>query len=599
MDRRAFLASGAAAALWSATARAQVPASVYDAVLEQVLALSPEAATSGGLDTGPRRALKHRLDDRTAAHRFSFYDALVDARPAVAALPETGDARSQVFRQTALWIGDTMAPFRGFAWGGVGGYAYPVPYVLSQLTGAYQALPDFLDNQHTINDADDAEAFIDRLGAFSTGVAAETERMKADVALGVAPPDFLIARTLSQLKSLLASQKGPQGALAASVARRTAARGVAGDWGARAQTLVDGPLTAALTAQLAAVEALQAGARTSAGVGALPRGDEYYAHCLRFHTSTRLTPDAAHKLGLEQVEIVSAAARKVLDAQGVTTGTVSQGIKHLWDDPAQQFPNTDAGRAQVLDFIRARLADMTKRLPTAFATLPKTALEVRRVPVDIELGSPGAYSQSGAIDGSRPGAIYFNLHDTANWPRWATPTTAYHEGLPGHHLQGSIANEATGVPTLFKLLGFNAYNEGWALYAEELSDELGAYDDLPLGRLGRLQGSLFRACRIVVDTGLHAKGWSREKAIAYLIDNAGETAEDARREIERYCAWPGQACGYKIGHLELLRLRALARAKLGAKFDLKRFHDRVLLKGSMPLEVMARDVDIWIAAGGA
>ena len=176
-----------------------------------------------------------------------------------------------------------------------------------------------------------------------------------------------------------------------------------------------------------------------------------------------------------------------------------------------------------------------------------------------------------------------------------TPSTVYHEGLPGHHLAASFANEARDIPTVFKLLVFNAYNEGWALYAEQLADELGVYDEAPLGRLGRLQDSLFRACRIVVDTGLHARGWSRERAIAYVVDNAGSTPDDARREIERYCSWPGQACGYKIGHLEFLRLRALARRKLGQRFDLKAFHDTVLRNGPMPLTSLSRTVDAWIA----
>jgi uncharacterized protein (DUF885 family) len=263
-------------------------------------------------------------------------------------------------------------------------------------------------------------------------------------------------------------------------------------------------------------------------------------------------------------------------------------------DPEYLWPNDAAGRAAMIAYISDRVREMTQRLPRAFSHLPRTPLEVRRVPEATELGSPGAYSSPGSLDGQRPGAIYFNLHDTANWPRWTVATTVYHEGVPGHLLQGSIANEASDIPVLFKLLNSNAYTEGWALYAEQLADELGAYEKEPLGRLGMLQGSLFRACRIVVDTGMHARGWSREQAIAYLIENAGSTPDDARREIERYVSWPGQACGYKIGHLEVLRLREDARKRLAGRFDLKKFHDVVLSYGSLPLAVLTRALDEWI-----
>jgi uncharacterized protein (DUF885 family) len=599
IDRRGFLASAGAAAMAASPYAVPLAWSAqtdpYDALLEQVLALSPETATSSGLDKGKRAGLKHRLDDRSGGRRLSFYEAVIDAAPRLRASAPPADIRAASYRETVLWLADTMRPFRGFRYGAVGGYSYPVPYVLSQLSGLYQSLPDFLVSQHTITGADDAEAVLDRMAAASRVIDDETEQMRRDSAVGAVAPDFLLDRTIRQLTQFQASQQGAAGGMVASLANRAGALGLAGDWRRRAQAITDGPMAAAIARQLAAVEQLRLRARSSAGVGALPDGDAYYAACLRFHTSTDLTPDAAHQLGLQQVAEISARARVVLDARGVTRGTVAEGIKALWSDPAEQFPNTDEGRRQVLAFISDRLADMTRRLPQAFSHLPKTPLEVRRVPPDTELGAPGAYSQSGSIDGTRPGAIYFNLADTANWPRWAIPTTAYHEGLPGHHFAGSIANETRGVPDLFKLLGFNAYNEGWALYAEQLADELGVYDDLPLGRLGMLQGSLFRACRIVVDTGMHARGWSREKAIAYLVETCGSTADDARREIERYCAWPGQACGYKIGHLELLRLRQRARLAMGARFDLKGFHDTLLNRGAQPLAVVGAAVDAWIA----
>jgi uncharacterized protein (DUF885 family) len=595
------MASAGALALAPSAALAAPPGErpLFDDLLEAVLRASPETATTYGFDAGARAALKHRLDDRSETARFSYFDAIIDAAPKLRVADGAVDARAGVFRAMALSLAELSQPFRAFPYGGVAGFGYPVAYVVSQVSGAYQAIPDFLATQHTIETADDAGAYLDRLDAFAKVMDQETAHVRADAGRGAAPPGFIIDRTLAQLASFQAEQRGEAAGLVTSLAKRAAAKGLAGDWAARARALVDGPIAQAAARQVETFKALRNGAREAAGVGALPEGQAYYAACLRFQTTTSLTPEAAHALGLEQVKAVSAEARAVLNAQGVRAGTVAEGITRLAKDPAQLFPNDDAGRAALLAFIRARVTEMYGRLPRAFDHIPRTPLEVRRVPPANELGSPGAYSLSGSVDGSRPGGIYFNLRDTANWPRWQLPTTVYHEGVPGHHLQGSWANELPDIPALFKILGFNAYAEGWALYAEQLADELGAYDTEPLGRLGRLQGSLFRACRIVVDTGLHAKGWSREQAIAYLVDNAGSTPDDARREIERYCSWPGQACGYKIGHLEFLRLRKLARDRLGPRFDLKGFHAAVLNQGAMPLDVMAQVVDGWVKTRAA
>ena len=599
MDRRTFLATGTA--LFAAgRAGAVAPADtrgLYDAILESLLRRSPETATSYGFDSGPRAALKRELDDRSPANRLGLYKPIVDFAPALSQIPSPAGSRDEIFRATALWLAEAARPFAGFRYGAMSVDTYPVPYVVSQTEGAYQVLPDFLDTQHTIADRADAEAYLDRLAAFGPAMDQQTEKVQLDAAVGAAPPGFLLDRAISQLEDFRTLQRGADAPLVTSLVRRAGAKGIAGDWAANAQKQIDGPIAAATERQIALLRRLRPGARDAAGVGALPDGGAYYAACLKFHTTTDLTPDAVHRLGLEEAARVSDRARTILSAHGLGAVSVGEGMARLSKDPAQLFPDDDAGRAQVLAFVRAKLDDMHTRLPRAFSRLPRTPLEVRRVPPAIELGAPGAYEESGAVDGSRPAAIYFNLHTTADWPRWTIATTAYHEGDPGHHFQGSLANENTDIPDLFKLMQFNAYVEGWALYAEQLADELGAYDDDPLGRLGMLQGSLFRACRLVVDTGLHSQGWSRERAIAYLTETAGSTPNDARREVERYCAWPGQACAYKIGQLQFLRLREAAKAKLGARFDIRGFHDAVIGYGPMPLDVMARAVDAWVARG--
>jgi uncharacterized protein (DUF885 family) len=600
IDRRGVLAAGAALVA-AGGARAIAPADtrqLYGATLEGVLKRSPETATSYGLDTGPRATLKHRLDDRSADNRLGLYQAIVDFAPGIARAPSHSGPRDEIFQATVAWLVQAVRPFAGFTYGAMSVSTYPVPYVVSQTEGAYQVLPDFLDTQHVIATGDDAQAYLDRLAAFGPAMDQQTAKARADAAAGAAPPAVLLDRAISQLESFQALQRGGGAPLVVSLARRAREARIAGDWAADAQNLVDGPIAAAAARQVALLRELRPGAREVAGVGALPNGGAYYEACLRFHTTTALTPEAVHRLGLEEAARVSDRARSILAAHGLGGVSVGEGMARLSKEPAQIYPDTDAGRAQVLAFVQAKLDDMRTRLPRAFSRLPRTPLEVRRVPPAIELGAPSAYEQSGAVDGSRPAAIYFNLHDTADWPRWTIADTAYHEGMPGHHLQGSLANEDPDIPGLFKLLEFNAYVEGWALYAEQLADELGAYDGDPLGRLGMLQGSLFRACRLVVDTGLHAQGWSRERAIAYLIDAAGSTPNDARREVERYCAWPGQACAYKVGQLQFLRLREAAMAKLGPRFDIRGFHDTVIGHGALPLDVMEQAVNDWVASTG-
>jgi uncharacterized protein (DUF885 family) len=313
-----------------------------------------------------------------------------------------------------------------------------------------------------------------------------------------------------------------------------------------------------------------------------------------------MTPDEAHALGLAQVAEISAAADELLKAQGLADGSVGARLSALTREPKWLYPNTDDGRAQLLADLNVQVAAMQRRMPELFGVLPKTPVEVRRVPPDIELGAPRGYAQTGSLDGTRPGAYYINLADTGIWPKWSLPTLTYHESIPGHHLQGTIALEATETPLLHRTLAMNAYIEGWALYAEQLADEIGMYGEFPLGRLGLLQSFLYRAVRIVVDTGMHWKGWSREQAADYMTDTVGLARAAVESEIDRYCVWPAQACGYKIGHLEFVRLRDAARAKLGHRFDLRSFHDAVLKGGAMPLEVLAQVVDDWAGtvAGG-
>jgi uncharacterized protein (DUF885 family) len=325
-----------------------------------------------------------------------------------------------------------------------------------------------------------------------------------------------------------------------------------------------------------------------AGVARLPKGADFYRLGLKTYTTASLSPVEIHQTGLDLVKTLSAEIDEALHAQGLTQGSVGERLAVLGADKHYLYDNTDAAKETLIADLNTRVAAMQALLPTRFNTLPKVTVQIRRVPKAIEAGAPGGYYQRGSLDGSRPGAYYINLRDTAELARWKLPTLTYHEGIPGHHLQISLMQETPGLPLLRKMAFFSGYGEGWALYAEQLAVEMGLYKDDPLGLIGQLQASLFRAVRLVIDSGLHAQGWSREQAIEYYVATLGEKRSAATSEVERYCVWPGQACSYMIGKLAWLRLRSQAQAKLGDKFDIKAFHDAGLLSGAVPLDVLDR-----------
>jgi uncharacterized protein (DUF885 family) len=609
MDRRQFVASSLALAVagalgrpaWSAAgAEAAKARALYDQVFEEILLVAPQLATTLGLDTGKRAGARSLLNGRGRAYRLGQLGPIAKAWPAVQTIDAsqlTGVDRT--YFATVTWLASICRELEAQPFGTVDSYNYPVPYVVTQLTGAYQSTPDFLESDHPIESAADATAYLDRLDMFAYAVTNDTGLAREHLASGLVPPDFVCDKTLKQLR-LLRGQTGSRSGMVVSLARRTADKGIAGDWGARAARIVDGPLARALDAQIKLVEEQRRRATHEAGIRRRPGGEAYYPLCLRYQTSTRMTPDEAHALGLAQVAEISAAADELLKAQGLADGSVGARLTALTRDPRWLYPNDDDGRARLLADLNVQVAAMQRRMPELFGVLPKTPVEVRRVPPDIELGAPRGYAQGGSLDGTRPGAYYINLADTGIWPKWALPTLTYHESIPGHHLQGTIALEATETPLLHRTLAMNAYVEGWALYAEQLADEIGMYGEFPLGRLGLLQSFLYRAVRIVVDTGMHWKGWSREQAADYMAGTVGLARAAVESEIDRYCVWPAQACGYKIGHLEFVRLRDVARTKLGSRFDLRGFHDAVLKGGAMPLEVLAQVVDDWAGtvAGG-
>jgi uncharacterized protein (DUF885 family) len=600
LNRRDLILTGvSAAAVAPLAATAQTSedgrlTALFDVFVQEDLRLRPESATQLALDTGANAELRSRLSDGSAEGRAKAKAVNADQLRRLAAIDHGAlSAAGKVNHDTVLYTRRSAAAVQAFAFGGMG--FGPSPYVVSQLTGAYQSTPQFLITKHPVETAADAEAFVTRLSAYARQLDQDTERMAHDAGQGIVPPDFLLDTALVQMTANRTSAS--DNPMVMSIARRAAEKNLSSRYAERSAKIYEDEVGPALDRQIAQTRRLRQGARHEAGLAQFRDGPGFYAAALKATTTTSLTPDEVHKIGLDQGTEISARIDGLLKAKGLSQGTVGERLAGLYKDPAQLFPNTDEGKAAAIAFCNDRLAAIRPRLPSRFKRLPPYAFEVRRVPPDLEAGAASAFSQGPALDGSRPGLVYFNLHDTAEWPKWTLSTTVFHEGLPGHQLEGGLALSNKSLPLIRKTVSFSSYAEGWALYAEQLADEMGMYDDDPLSRIGYLHGQLFRAGRCVVDTGIHHLGWSREKAVEYFVALEGDAPGFATREVERYCATPGQACSYKLGHTTWIRARARAEKALGARYDIKDFHEAGLGCGRVPLEVLDSVVDGWIAGG--
>ncbi len=481
------------------------------------------------------------------------------------------------------------------------------PYVLNQLDSAFITLPAFLSERHHITEPRDAETYIARLELVSDAIDGETERARNDAQLGVRPPTFIIDATLAQLRQAMALPPLAQpyvtdfraklDALAAGetdAARRAARERANLALIARAEIIVRDRIIPAHQRAAQFLIADRPNATDSAGVARLPRGGAFYAAALATETTTALTPDQIHQIGLQRVAALNRDLDVALRRVGLTAGTVGERLGQMTADPRYRYPDSDEGRAQLMRDVETRVARVMERAPQWFGRLPRAPLEVRRVPALQEAAQPGAYYSPPSLDGRQPGIYYINLRNLAEMTRIDVPTQDYHEAAPGHHFQVALAQELEDAPLLRRLMAFNAYGEGWGLYAEQLADEVGFHEGDPIGRIGYLRWQLWRAARLVVDTGLHAKNWSRQQAIDYLTATTGDAPGTIATEVDRYVVWPGQACGYELGRREIWRLREAARNELGPDFDLRGFHDTVLLHGETPLPVLERLVQDWI-----
>jgi len=609
MDRRSFLSTAGAAALAApfatfptfTAARAQASSgdaalnAQFERIFQEQVRTSPATATFLGLDTGELAALRSRLDVRPIAQARREEAARTDKFVGwLEAVPEAGlSPAAALNREVVLWDLKTS---------NVGPKRFDIanpqsPYQVSQQDGAYFSIPDFLHSAHPVENASDAEAYLSRLEQFAAVLDNETAETRRQAGRGFLAPGWSLDLALKQMRELR-SPSPEQSTMADSVATRAAAKNIAGDWRGRAAKIVADKVYPALDREIAGVTALRPTTRPGDGIWRVPQGDEIYAAALAEATTTTYSADDIHQIGLQQVAEISAELDTILRSAGLTNGTVGERLTALNARPDQLYPNTDPGREQLIADLNAGVKAMYAKLPQAFATLPKQPLEIRRVPPEIQEGASNGYYRQATLDGSRPAIYFINLKSTADWPKYSLPSLTYHEGVPGHHLQLSIAQLAGDLPMLRRIAFYSAYGEGWALYSEQLADELGGYEGIE--RAGYLQSFLFRAERLVVDTGLNHKRWTREQAIDHMVATTGFARPRVQREIERYCASPGQACSYKIGHLAWLRARTKAQQALGSRFDLRDFHE-ILREGAMPLTILERRVDERIKAklGGA
>lgn len=552
---------------------------------------SPETLTSiGVLDGLGITGHNAHLNDASEAASGEMFARLKQANDVLLQYKDddlTADER--LSKEIALYLFDTLKDFEAFQY-----HSYP----FNQMFGTQSAFPSFMDSQHAISGVESVEHYISRLSESKRYFTQTLEGMEIREEKGIYPPQFVIQRVLDEMQSFV-DTAATDNILYTSLAKKIGdveqiSAEEKKELLARTSREIEQTVYPAYQMLIDYFVDIKDKAGNDDGIWHLPQGDEAYKVALRFMTTTDYSADEIYNIGLTEVTRIQSEIMSILEAEGFNiAGGFTEAINELAAQPRFYYPDTDAGREQILADYRVILDEIDKGLDDTFSLRPKAAMEVKRIPLFKEKTSPGAYYQPPAIDGSRPGVFYANLYDIKATPKYAMRTLAYHEGIPGHHFQIAISMELEGLPIFRTLSPFTAYTEGWALYTEYLAWELGFQND-PYDNIGRLQAELFRAVRLVVDTGIHAKRWTREEAIIYMLDNTGMAESDVVSEIERYIVLPGQATSYKVGMMKILKVREKAKFALGDKFTLGEFHDVVLKNGAVPLNVLERLVEDWI-----
>jgi uncharacterized protein (DUF885 family) len=568
----------------------------YEKAFIKFVLQDPELLTSLGIaeQFGYRRHNAHLSDASTARVASDFKDWRQNLADLKAYEPASQAAEQKLSTRVLTWFIESTLEGEKYAF-----HDYPV----NQLFGVQNGTPDFLINQHRVDDVRGAEDYLSRLGEFGRKFDEVLEGLALREKNGVVPPRFVIERVLTEMRTF-AGQPATETPLYANFLKKVGALDALTPaekqaLNTRCAQAIEGGVLPAYRKLIAFFDGQLVRATTDDGAWKLPDGDAYYAWRLRNQTTTNLTPQQVHDLGLTEVARIEAEMVALLTAQGELRAgeTPAQAILRLSAEPRFLYPNDDTGRAAALTDYTTMLADQLQRSRAVIGRVPKASIEVRRVPEFKEKTAPGAYYNPPALDGTRPGVFYANLRNLNEMPKFGMRTLALHEGVPGHHFQIALALEQQGGPTFRKVLPFTAYAEGWALYAEWLGTELGLYKDDPYGDLGRLRDEMLRAVRLVVDTGIHFKRWPRQQAIDYMVSKTGMPQAEVVTEVERYIVDPGQACAYMVGMLSIRAARSRAENALGPRWNSdaeKAFHDTVLGSGALPLQILDEQVDAWI-----
>jgi uncharacterized protein (DUF885 family) len=564
----------------------------YTKVFAEFLFEEPELLSSLGLvEQFGITGHNGKLGDASPAHQQQQIDRTKKNLAQLRSYPVEKQSESQRLSTEVLdWFLDRAV--EGERWQF---HNYPV----NQLFGAQSQFPSFMANTHRLLAPRDCDYYVQRLEALPRKFDQVLEGLRIREEKQIIPPRFVVEEVLKEMSAFVA-QPAAENILATSFKTRAAkidklTEQQRADLQTRVESTVTAKVYPAYQKLIDYFSALLPKTTTDDGVWKLPDGDAFYAYMLHENTTTKLNPAEIHALGVAEVARIEGEMRAILDANGYAGQPIRQAIDALGKDPRFLFSNDEPGRVAALAEYTRLIDQAVERSKLLFATIPKAKIEVRRVPEFKQATAPGAYYEGAALDGTRPGVFYANMREMSEVQKWSMPTLAYHEGVPGHHWQISIAQELKRLPQFRKIIPFTAYHEGWALYAESLAKDAGWYEGDPFGDLGRLQAEMFRAVRLVVDTGIHAERWPREQAIAYMLEKTGMGEKEVTAEIERYIVSPGQACAYKVGMLKIRELRARAQQELGARFDQREFHDAVLKNGALPLDILEQQVNAYIA----
>ncbi len=552
---------------------------------------SPETLTSlGFLESVGIKGHNAQLNDDSLAKGNEMMEKVSEIRATILEYDDASLSEAdRLSKEIALYLLDYAEDAKPYRY-----HNYPV----NQLFGVQNGYPSFMQAQHQVHSVEDAEHYLSRLTAVKLKFEQNLEGIRLRTEKGIIPPRFVIERVLTEMNNFVATPVTENILYTSLSAKLSEADGIPAEDQQRlladAERRIRDDVYPAYQGFIDYFSALSPQAGTDDGFWHLPQGSDAYAMALKLFTTTDYSADEIHQLGLEEVARIQAEILAILGSEGFDAEAgFTATIDALAADPRFYYEDNDAGRAEILADYQGILDEIDAGLAEAFNIRPAAGMEVVRIPEFKEKTAPGAYYQPPAIDGSRPGRFFANLYDIKATPRYSMRTLAYHEGIPGHHFQIALGMEQEGLPFFRRMSPFTAYVEGWALYSEQLAWELGFQDD-PFDNVGRLQAELFRAVRLVVDTGIHHKRWSREQAIEYMRDNTGMAESDVISEVERYIVMPGQATAYKVGMMKILALRSKAQEQLGERFDLRDFHDVVLQNGAVPLDILERLVDRYI-----